>query len=300
GTSKTQQKKQRKAFYKTAWPCLKQLSDGLAARMLCFSGDTPEYQDIFPKVARKKAFCLLLSETLEKENRPAWRAFLGPDDQCASENTWPRLCAGEQMIDGVSLRDLDAVFLNLLRMQFFYAANTKHTLRAWHDRFKVFATQNPLPKRDVVFALCQFIIEEQLSRVVNGIQRIHRIAKEDPTLDDYIAQRANASKASASSASAQPSVQLATTPEHTTFEATADLVIDDQPAPEEATALLSAEQQRALQVWQDHQLAKQLSEQFAAKDHESAAKDQERITEDTSKQKPKKRRKKKRKGKQRR
>ena len=308
GTSKTKQKKQRTAFYKTAWPCLKLLSDGLAARMFCFSGDTLEYQEIFPKVAHKDAFCLLLDETSEKKETPAWRAFLGPDDQSASENTWTRLCAGEQTIGDVSLRELDAVFLDLLRMQFFYAANTRHTLRAWHDRFKAFAATKPLPKRDVVFALCQFIIEEQLSKVIEGIQRIRRIAKEDPTLDDYIAQRAHSSKAFALSNPVQPSYQVATMPRDTTprdteSEAAANLVTEDQPTPEEATAFLStddvAEQERAIQMWKDQQLALQLSEQFAAEDQESAAKDQELTTEDASKPKPKKRRKKKKRGKKR-
>lgn len=308
GTSKTQKKTQRTAFYKTAWPCLKRLSDGLAARMRYSYKDLQEYKDIFPALSRKDAFFLLLDETLEKKETPAWQAFLGTDDASDSENTWPHLCAGEQMIGGVSLCDLDAVFLNLLRMQFFYAANTKHTLRAWHDCFKVFAAQNPLPKRDVVFALCQFIIEEQLSKVIEGIQRIRRIAKEDPTLDDYIAQRANASKTSALSDPVQPSDQVATTPKDTTprdteSEAAANLVTEDQPTPEEATAFLTeadvAEQERAIQMFKDHQLALQLSEQFAAEDQESATEDQERTTKEGSKKKPKKRRKKKNRGRKR-
>lgn len=275
GASKTQQKEQRKTFYKNAWPCLKQLSDGLAARMRYSYGDTKDYQDIFPTLSRKEAFCLLRDETFEKNETPAWQAFLGTDDQGASENSWPHLCAGKQMIGDVSLRDLDAVFLHLLRMQFFYAANTKHTLRAWHDRFKVFAAKNPLPKRDVVFALFQFIIEEQLSKVVNGIQRIRRIAQNDCMSDDL--------------GEASPSDQLATTPG-----ASANLVTEDQLTPEEATALLStddvAEQKRAIQMWNDQQLAQKLSEQFAAEDEELATKDAS---------KPQKRRKKKKRGKRR-
>ena len=277
GTSKTQKKTQRTAFYKTAWPCLKQLSDGLAARMRYSYEDLQDYQDIFPALSRKDAFCLLLDDTLEKKETPAWQAFLGTDAQSANENTWPHLCAGEQTIGDVSLRDLDAVFLNLLRMQFFYAANTKHTLRAWHDRFKVFATQNPLPKREVVFALFQFIIKEQLSKVIEGIQKIHRIAQNDRMSDDL--------------GEVSPSDQLATTPKDTVPEAAANLVTEDQPTSEEATALLCtedvAEQERAIQMCTDHQLALKLAEQFAAEDEALA-------TEDASKRKPKKRRKKKR------